>query len=88
MGGNDQLGIAALKWASRRRLSVPGTIGVTGFNAFDVWRYTTPVLTTAASPAYAIGSTAGEVVLDVLHGKKSTAREIVLPVTLQVGDST
>jgi hypothetical protein len=28
------------------------------------------------------------VVLDVLHGKKSTAREIVLPVTLQVGEST
>jgi LacI family transcriptional regulator len=88
MGGNDQLGIGALKWASRRGLSVPGTIGVTGFNAFDAWRYTTPVLTTAASPAYAIGSTAGEVVLDVLHGKKSTAREIVLPVTLQVGEST
>jgi LacI family transcriptional regulator len=88
MGGNDQLGIAALKWTSRRGLSVPGTIGVTGFNAFDAWRYTTPVLTTAASPAYAIGSTAGEVILDALRGKILTAREIVLPVTLQVGDST
>jgi LacI family transcriptional regulator len=88
MGGNDQLGIGALRWAGRHGLVVPADIGVTGFNAFDAWQYSTPVLTTVASPAYAIGSTAGEAILEVLRGKGPAAHDIVLPVKLQVGGST
>ncbi len=88
MGGNDQLGIGALRWAGRHGLGVPADIGVTGFNAFDAWQYSTPVLTTVASPAYAIGSTAGEAILEVLRGKGPAAHDIVLPVKLQVGGST
>lgn len=87
MGGNDQMGIAALKWLRGRGLSVPGDLKVTGFNAFDAWRYSEPVLTTVVSPAYEMGRKGGEVILARLQGKSFAARDVLLPVTLQDGDS-
>jgi LacI family transcriptional regulator len=88
MGGNDQIGIAALKWCVEQGRSVPGDILVSGFNAFDTWRFSTPTLTTVVSPAYAMGEAAGEVLLARLRGSPIRGRERVLPVTLQIGGST
>jgi len=33
---------------------------IAGFNGFDVWRYTSPTITTVVSPAYEMGRQAGE----------------------------
>ncbi|WP_454819217.1 LacI family DNA-binding transcriptional regulator [Labrys neptuniae] len=88
MGGNDQIGIAALKWLAGRGLRVPDDILVSGFNAFDAWQYTDPVLTTVSSPAYAMGAKAGEIVLDTLHGNPPATREHLFPVAVQIGGST
>ncbi len=87
MGGNDQIGIAALKWLRDRGVSVPGDLRVTGFNAFDAWRYSEPVLTTVVSPAYEMGRRGGEVILARLQGTSFAERGILLPVTLQPGAS-
>ncbi|WP_448951219.1 LacI family DNA-binding transcriptional regulator [Labrys neptuniae] len=88
MGGNDQIGIAAMKWIIAQGLRVPQDILVSGFNAFDAWQYSDPVLTTVSSPAYAMGAKAGEIVLDALHGHPPAQHEYLFPVTIQIEAST
>jgi DNA-binding LacI/PurR family transcriptional regulator len=88
VGGNDQMGIAALKLLRQRGIGVPGQVLVTGFNAFDFLRYSDPVLTTVRSPAYAIGARGGEAMLQRLREGGFSEREVVLPVELQPGGST
>ncbi|MBL8582650.1 MAG: LacI family DNA-binding transcriptional regulator [Rhizobiaceae bacterium] len=88
MGGNDQMGIAALKWCADQGRTAPSDILVSGFNAFETWRYSTPSLTTVVSPAYELGETAGGILLSVLQGEPVRRREHVLPVRLKIGGST
>jgi DNA-binding LacI/PurR family transcriptional regulator len=88
MGGNDQLGIAGLKVATRHGLKVPNDVLVTGFNAFEFWRYTEPVLTTIHSPAYEIGARGGEEIVRRLQEGAFGAHEVVYPVELRTGGST
>jgi DNA-binding LacI/PurR family transcriptional regulator len=88
LAGNDQIGIAALKLMRARGRRVPQDVLITGFNAFDFWQYTDPVLTTVRSPAYAIGARGGEEILRRLRLGAFAEREIVFPVTLQPGGST
>lgn len=88
MGGNDQMGIAALKWCIEHDKKVPTDIMVSGFNAFETWRYSSPALTTVVSPAYEMGETAGRILLAALQGSSIKPRELVLPVSLKIGGST
>jgi LacI family transcriptional regulator len=88
MGGNDQLGIAGLKVATAHGLKIPQDLLVTGFNAFEFWRYSDPVLTSAHSPAYEIGARGGEEIIARLKEGSFREREIVYPVELIVGPST
>lgn len=88
MGGNDQIGIAALKWVTDQGLRVPEDVLVSGFNAFDTWEYTQPVLTTVISPAYEMGASAGAAILDTLQGNPPSERHRLFPVVLQLGGST
>lgn len=74
LGGNDQMGIAALTWAQDRNLSVPGDVRVTGFNGFDFAQYVRPRLTTVTSPAYEMGRQAAlEMLLRLSTGHFSTS---------------
>ena len=88
MGGNDQLGIAGLKVVSAHGRKVAADVLVTGFNAFEFWRYTDPVLTTVHSPAYEIGARGGTEIVERLKHGAFSEREIVYPVELRVGTST
>lgn len=85
---NDHIAIAAMKLLAKRGISVPKDVLVTGFNGFEFWQYTDPMLTTIRSPAFEMGRRAGrEMVHRLEHGKFSAAK-IVLPVALQEGGST
>jgi len=88
IGGNDQMAIAALQLLKQRGLRVPADIRVTGFNGFQFWRYSDPVLTTVSSPAYAMGERAGIELLHRLRDGSFRAPEIVLPVTFRPGPSS
>jgi LacI family transcriptional regulator len=57
VGGNDQMAIAAMKFFLARGLVAPRDIRITGFNGFEVWRYSSPELTTVFSPAYDMAAT-------------------------------
>jgi LacI family transcriptional regulator len=88
LAGNDQMGIAAMKLMAAEGLAVPRDVAITGFNAFEFWQYTTPVLTTVRSPAYEMGARGGGEILARLNEGRFAAREIVYPVALQPGAST
>jgi DNA-binding LacI/PurR family transcriptional regulator len=88
VAGNDQMGIAAMKLLRQRGVRVPDQVLVTGFNAFDFWQYSEPLLTTVRSPAYDIGARGGEAMLQRLRDGRFAQRDIVLPVELKPGGST
>jgi DNA-binding LacI/PurR family transcriptional regulator len=88
MGANDQIGIAAMKWLRLKGLRMPQDVLVTGFNAFEFWNYSDPILTTVRSPAYDIGARGGEALLHRLREGQFIQRDEVLSVELQVGEST
>ena len=88
LAGNDQMGIAAMKLIAARGLAVPGDVAITGFNAFEFWQYTEPMLTTIRSAAYEMGALGGDELLKRLTAGQFERREIVLPVVLQRGGST
>jgi LacI family transcriptional regulator len=55
VAATDSMAGAALKACEAHGLNVPRDIRITGFNGFDVWRYTRPTLPTVMSPAYDMG---------------------------------
>jgi len=88
IGGNDQMAIAAMKACAAKGLRIPDQIQITGFNAFDIWRYVDPVLTTVRSAAHAIGERAASELIARLQSGAFTETEIVLPIEFQPGRST
>jgi LacI family transcriptional regulator len=88
VAGNDQMGIAAMKLMADQGVEVPRDVAITGFNAFDFWQYTTPVLTTVRSPAYEMGARGAHEILNRLSAGRFEQPEIVFPVELQPGGST
>jgi LacI family transcriptional regulator len=85
---NDHIAIAAMKLLAERGISVPQEVMVTGFNGFEFWQYTNPMLTTIRSPAFEMGRLAGREMLHRLEHGAFSRSKFVLPVTLQKGGST
>ena len=88
VAGNDHLGIGALKFLADKNLAVPSRVRVTGFNAFEFWKYSKPRLTTVRTPAEQLGIRAGEELVRRLTVGQFSASNIVLPVELIIGAST
>jgi LacI family transcriptional regulator len=86
--GNDQIGIAVVNWLVDNGYRVPEQVRVTGFNAFDFWRYARPALTTVESPAYELGELGGNMLIERLRDGAFEKRSVVLPVALRVGQSS
>jgi DNA-binding LacI/PurR family transcriptional regulator len=87
VSATDSLAGAVLSACESRGLKVPEDIAVTGFNGFDVWRYTRPSLTTVMSPAYEMGRFAGELLMQRLRGEPFAKHNTIFPVTLHQGES-
>jgi LacI family transcriptional regulator len=87
MATNDQIGIALLKELRRRGIAVPEGVIVTGFNAFDFWRYSDPVLTTVRSPGFELGRSAGLSIIARLETGSFPRRKVVLTTTVQPGET-
>ena len=88
MAMTDQIGIATLKMLKTKGLKVPEQVMVTGFNAFESWRFSDPVLTTVRSPGYELGQVAGREMIRRLETGAFSKRAIKLPVELVVGETT
>jgi DNA-binding LacI/PurR family transcriptional regulator len=88
LAGNDQMGIATMKLMAARGLKAPEHVLITGFNAFEFWQYTDPVLTTVRSPAYEMGARGAQEILGRLKSGSFASPEIMFRVSLQHGGST
>lgn len=87
LGGNDQMGCAALTWAQDRNFAVPGDVRVTGCNGFAFIDYVRPRLTSIASPAYEMGKQGATMLLARLSEGRFKQREMLFDVTLVPGGS-
>jgi DNA-binding LacI/PurR family transcriptional regulator len=88
VAATDSMGVAALKACESMGVEVPKRLIVTGFNGFDLWRYTRPTLTTVMSPAYEMGRRAGNMLIQRLRDGRFAQRNVAFPVTLSLADST
>lgn len=88
MGATDSIGVSALRFCQDHGYHVPNDIMVTGFNGFELVRYTNPPLTTVQSRAYDMGFYAGSLLLNRIESGRFEKRKTVFPVSLIVGGST
>jgi len=88
VAATDSMAAAALKACELTGLRVPRDLLLAGFNGFDVWRHTSPTITTVISPAFEMGRHAGELLIERLRTGAFSKRSTVLAVRLQVGEST
>lgn len=87
MGGNDQLGLAAMQAAERCGLSVPGDLMVTGYNAFLFQKFSKPTLCSVASPAYEIGQEISKILIGLITAEGGEAHHLLMPVSIVEGGS-
>lgn len=85
IGANDQIGIAAIHAAMARGLSIPDELMVSGFNAFPFRCFSVPLISSVASPAYAIGEAVAEGLRQRIDGDHFACGRKMLPVTLAEG---
>ena len=87
VAGNDLIAINAIRCLSKRGVTVPGDVSVTGFDNIRWTDLVTPGLTTIAQPVGAIGARAVELLLDQLAQRKRAAAPTVFDVELIERDS-
>jgi LacI family transcriptional regulator len=86
---NNFIAFGALKALRELELRVPEDVAVVGFDDLPSALVTFPFLTVAAQPAYEMGKTATEILLEKLGGGASVRyREVVLPSEIVVRESS
>ena len=84
---NDQIAIGALHAADELGLSVPGDLGITGFDDIEPAAYVRPALTTVANPAADYGRLAAELIIDRIEHRGVAPRELIIPHRLVIRGS-
>ena len=82
--GSDMLAIGVMRSLVDHGLRVPDDVAVCGFDDFDFSAHTDPQLTTVAVPAWQMGQTAAQILLDSLAGKPLRQRQVCLPTELRI----
>lgn len=85
---NDLLAIGCYDALEELGLSCPGDVSVTGFNDMPFVGRLRPPLTSVHVPQQELGLEGGRLLLDLLSGRISTPRSVLLPVSLVVRGST
>ena len=85
---NDQMAIAAIKYLQAQKVDIPKTVKVTGFNAFELHRYSSPELTTIKSSAYDMGTEGAKLIVDRIVTGKYEKKEVVFPFEFIRGNSS
>ncbi len=85
---NDDLAQGALFRCQRRGIAVPGRIAIAGFNDLPASAWTTPALTTVATPRYQVGRDAAAMLLALMAGRTPEAMRRDLGFTLHLRESS
>jgi LacI family transcriptional regulator len=84
---NDELAVSVLSLLSRRGVSVPDDLAVTGFDDIMTARYVPPGLTTVQQPTRAVGHWAAIRLHERIEGRTQDVHAQLLPTTLVVRGS-
>lgn len=79
---NDEMAIGAIQAVKQHGLAVPQNISVAGFDDISFAAFSDPPLTTIAQPAEEFGSTAVNLLIDLLEGRLTKAPKVILPFEL------
>jgi LacI family transcriptional regulator len=87
---SDRLTIKTFAWLKNNGYDIPGQIGLAGFSNFSSPELFQPSLTTIKQPAFEMGKTAVELLIQQIESKKPTTEFLrkVLPTELMVRGST
>lgn len=85
---NDDLAQGALFQCQRRKIDVPRQLAIAGFNDLPASAWTSPSLTTIATPRYQVGRQSANLLLTLLEGKQPAVPTHDLGFSLMTREST
>ncbi len=85
---NDYCALELLQFLSTEGISVPEDVSIIGFDGQRATEFVTPPLTTVFQPCYEIGSSAAELLVDIIENSSKKLTQHVLPVRLDIRKST
>lgn len=85
---NDDLAHGALFRCLRRGIEVPRRLAIAGFNDLPASAWTTPALSTVATPRYQIGRDAAAMLQDLMAGRAPAVTRLDLGFTLNVRETS
>lgn len=85
---NSMILLGVLKAAAEIGVQIPQQMGLCVFDDLEWMEYCRPQITAVRQPTYEMGTTAMSYLLERIAGKKEPVREIRLPVTLTVRESS
>jgi DNA-binding LacI/PurR family transcriptional regulator len=86
-GMNDLMALGAMAAIREAGLRIPEDIAVVGYDDMRFSRFTSPPLTTMRAPEIALGVEAGRMLLDLIHQREMTAKQIYLRSELVIRES-
>jgi DNA-binding LacI/PurR family transcriptional regulator len=84
----DRLAVAASSWLMRQGFDVPGDVSVACVDDPPLLAYCHPRITTMSFDYHAAGAAAGQLIIDCIDGKQPPVKDVVMPYTLRLRDST
>lgn len=87
---SDKLTTNLVKYCKIKKINIPETIGVIGFSNVDFMELLTPALSVVRQPAFEMGRTATELLLNMIESKRPVTdfENIILHTQLIVRDSS
>ncbi|WP_199104345.1 LacI family DNA-binding transcriptional regulator [Aquitalea sp. ASV11] len=85
---NDDLAIGAIARCQQRGIAVPAQLAIGGFNDLQAAAWTTPALSSIATPRFDIGAAAARLLLQQLNGEAMTSQKLDLGFQLKIRGSS
>jgi LacI family transcriptional regulator len=82
---NDLMAIGALEEAEKMNIKIPDDLSIAGYDGIEILRFIKPALTTVQQFTYEMGTTAAEILLRRIKGKKQIFETNIFPVELVPG---
>jgi len=85
---NDLILWGVLKAARALNKKIPEELGIVAFDDMEWRQFSNPRITSVKQPTYEIGATAMNLLLERIAGDMGDSREVILPVGLEIREST
>lgn len=86
--GNDIMAVGVIKAAEELGIRIPEQLSIIGFDGITLCETTSPELTTMAQPIYKIGSTAVQILIDLIENRPLKQKNYTFSVDLIERQST